>query len=247
MTLELKPLNLQKERAKKGYRPRLLVSLDGIQKHGKTHFSLTAPKYLFYLNFDKSSEEDVMARFDGQNIMLENYWPTDTSLEAGKVVWDRFEADFKDALATPEVRTIVIDTFTETRNVALQKTWGKTSQLGNKMMFSGPHQDLRALINQVYSTDKNLILVHKARKEYLNDAWSGGYELQGFGDTPFLVQTNLRMTREYDKEKVPHFKATVLDCSINIDIIGAELTDESCNFPTLATLIFPETELAEWE
>jgi hypothetical protein len=247
MTLKLQPLDMAAERKKSGYTPRIIANVQGIQKHGKTHFTLSAPKYLYYMNFDKSSEEDVMPKFDGQNIVKENYWPEDLTLEAGKVVWDRFVHNFGEALVTPEIRTIVIDTFTEVRNVALQKEYGKATQVGNKFLFGAPHQELRNLINRVYPTNKNLILVHKEKKEYVNDSWSGGYELQGFGDTPFLVQTNLHLTREKDKEGLYHFKCTVLDCSINIDIIGAELTDESCNFPTLATLIFPDTELSDWE
>jgi hypothetical protein len=165
------------------------------------------------------------------------------------VVWDRFKSDWNEARKDPEVKTIVVDTFTELRNVCLQKTYGKISQLGNQYLYGAPHQELRQLINDVYATHKNVLLIHKVKKEYKEGNWGGGYELQGFGDTPYLVQANIRMNRDADKEGRYHFKCTILDCSIGQgpDLIGAELSDEACNFPTLATLIFPDTSVEEWQ
>jgi hypothetical protein len=249
MPIELKPLNIKAQQKKAGYRPRILCNVEGIQKHGKSHFSLTAPKWLWYMNFDKISDEDILPKFDGQNIVVSQYWPEDLTKEAGQVVWDKFLADWKEAKSNPDIRTIVVDTFTEVRNVCLQKSFGKVAQLGNSFMYGGPHQELRQLINEVYTTNKNLILVHKEKKLYTDGNWKGDYELQGFADTPFLVQTNLRLSRTQDKDGRWHFNCTVLDCSIGQgpDLIGAELSDEACNFPTLATLIFPDTSIEDWQ
>ncbi len=238
--MKIKPLDVS------AYRPRIIANVEGIQKHGKSHFSLTAPKGLLYMNLDKSSKEDILPKFQGQLIQPVDYWPADQTKDEGKLVWDQFQADFKDALKTQEIRTIVIDTNTELRNLVLLAMYGKISQLGNQFMYGGPHQELRNLINLIYPTDKNLILIHKERKEYKNDSWTGEYELSGFGEVPYLVQVNLRLLRERDTDGIYHFKCKILDCSLDPNLIEMELTDELCNFPSLATAIFPNTKPEEW-
>lgn len=241
MAIKVTPLKLD------DYRRRVIMSLQGRQKEGKSHFSLTASKDLFYMNFDKISDEDVMPKFQGQMILPRDYWPESLTKEAGAKTWKVLDADFHDALSTDSIRTIVLDTFTELRNLALLSEYGKMTQLGNQFMYAGPHQKLRQLINDTYSTDKNVILIHKERKEYRNDSWTGDYEMMGFSETPFLVQANVRMSRRQDKDTGQQvFKCAVMDNSLNPDVIGVELEGEACNFPTLMTVIFPETSIEDW-
>jgi hypothetical protein len=245
--MEIKPLNVQNLRAGSGYIPRLILSLDGLAGSGKTTFALSAPKGIFYSNLDKSSAEDVLPKYDGQMILPKNYWHKVATQEEGARVWKEFESDFDDALSTDSVRTVVIDTFPEMRELLLLKYWGKMTQLGNKMMYAAPHQELKQLLNKIKMSNKNAVLIHSVGKVYENDSWNGEYEAEGFKGTPKEAQVIGKIKVELDKEKLPHFKLSITKCSQSIDLLGADLTDESCNFPTLATLIFPDTELSDWE
>jgi hypothetical protein len=102
-----------------------------------------------------------------------------------------------------------------------------------------------ALMREGYSYDKNIILLHKLKKQYVNESFSGKYERAGFNNTGFLVQANLEVYR--DGLDGP-FVLKILDCRQNSSIGGmeVELEDEFTGFPYLAQLVFPNTSEEDW-
>ena len=243
--MDYKPLNLT------GYVKRIIVNEWGEEKTGKSHFGLTGPKPLFYMNLDKVSGEDVLPKFVGQMVEARNYWTTEPDKEQGIMVRNRFMADWKEALHDGATRTIVVDTFTELRSLLLLAEYGKTLQVGNKFMYTPIHMHLRQLLNEAYTTPKNLILIHKARPKYVNGEATDILEMSGYSEVPYLVQTNVQTFREpvrsSDKVDYP-FGFRIINCSLNgkSDLINLEFVGAICNFQMLACAIFPGTTLEEW-
>jgi hypothetical protein len=223
--------------------PRLIVNLEGREKEGKTHFALTAPKPLAYLNFDKSSAEDVMRKFREQQIFAKNYWPTSTDQASYQVIWEMFRRDY-DALLQSDVRTIVLDTGTEIYNISRMAEFGKLTQV-MPHQYARVNSVFRQLFNDAYTTEKNIVIVHKKKKEYIENDWTGKWERSGFSETGFLVQINVECRR--DPQPPYDFVAQVLNCSLNGDLMGLELRNGMNSFPTLAQLAIPDSKPEDWQ
>ncbi len=111
----------------------------------------------------------------------------------------------------------------------------------------GPvNKEWRDLIREAYKHDKNLILLHKMKPQYINDKRTGEYERAGFSDTGFLVQINAQVYR-YAPEDGGEFVLSVTDCRQNPDIAGEEFEGDLCCFPFLAQMALPGVDPGMWE
>ena len=255
------------------YVRRIILNLMGRDKCGKSHFALTAPDWLLYCNFDKSSKEDVLQHpdFKGRFIETRDYWPEfiervptkgTPEIEANKAeakrVLDRYRDDVMDALATQQVRTIVIDTMTEERDVRLVEKYGKSEQLAfgdnAKYMYAPVHSDQHDFVKRLYTSDKNVILVHKQKKQYLNGEWTGGYELAGYYNIPYDVQVNVTMDYEIVGQSENGKPREDFVCTVGRGSLGAglrlkgvRLIGPLCNFQSLAMMVFPGTKVEDWK
>lgn len=259
---------------------RIIMAVQKRPKNGGTHFSLTVPGTVAYLNFDKESGEDVLPKFINKKpIAPKNYWLSKADMDGAdkkdvqdmaKAIIDEFEADFY-ALLKSDARSIVLDTETELNQYKRLADFGKLTQI-MPHHYASVNQWFRTLMDQVMYSDKNLVLLERSKKEYVNDSWSGGYDRAGFSEAPFLVQLNAAITRlEYPNENgVYPFEMTVVDSSQNANIKGLKLQSDpskpadwsmltgvdaadramtmqdQCNFPWLAVHVFPDTKLSDW-
>jgi hypothetical protein len=57
----------------------------------------------------------------------------------------------------------------------------------------------------------------------------------------------LRHGRRKEDGVPGEFFVEVLECRQNPDIVGEEYDGVMCSFPFMATQIFPDTEMEEWE
>ena len=258
---------------------RLILSVQKRQKHGGTHFALTAPAPIAYCNFDKDSAEDVLPKFAGRkHIVAKTYWldVNVTSASKGDIQAaatakvDEFQRDFEQLLVS-NVKTIILDTSTELYAYKRLADFGKLTQV--MPHHYGPvNQWFRTLLDGVSSTDKNIILLERRKKEYINDSWSGGYDRSGFSETPFLVQVNVKLERLQvaSANGVCPFELEVIDCSQNALVSGVRLQSDpsmpadwsiitgndgvdralmahdQASFPWLGVAVFPDTKLADW-
>ena len=229
---------------------RLMINVEAFQKTGKTSFIMTAPKPILYMNFDKSSEEDMGGRLAGQPIYIKNYWPASSEQDACKKTIDEFHSNYRDALSTASIRTIAIDTGSELWEMKRMADFGKLTQV-MPIQYSRANMWYRALFNDALQCNKNIIITHKLKKEYMDNDWSGKYEAQGFSQVPYLVHVSVRLSRE---EKPPYlFRLSVNECTQNALIKGMELTSDPrdlalnmVTFPWLAINVFPGTLLEDW-
>lgn len=221
---------------------RLIMSINGLEKQGKTHFALTAPGPVAYLDFDMGSE-GVLHKFTGDKDILVSTHdiPKDPSTDGGfnyDKAWKKFYNSFKKALEHPQVRSVVVDTGTEMWELLRMARFGKLTQV--KPHHYGPvNAEMQELIRMAYELDKNLILIHKMKQQYVDDKFNGKYEAAGFKNTPFLVQINAETSFEDGV-----FTLRVVDCRHDMGLAGMEL--EGCDFPTLAQFVFPDSDPDTW-
>lgn len=225
---------------------RIVAAVQGHEKQGKTRWALTAPGPLAYLNFDFGLE-GVVEEFESDKEIfrvdfdMECPPKTDKMAYYGKV-WDSFAARFKAALAHDSIRTIIVDTETEAWEAIRLAYFGQKDQI--MPHHYGPvNEEWATLFKKIYKTDKNLIFLRKMRAQYVKDKWNGLYEPAGFSKLNYLVQVIGEMV--YDEEK-REFYFEVKDSRINKALLGMKFRGETCNFPSVASLLF-DNEPEDWQ
>lgn len=235
--------------AVKGFTPvnkdiikRVIMAVDGVEKHGKTTFALTAPGPIAIINMDIGLE-GVVSKFPDKVIYeaVFNYRDV-TNKDEWEQMWLKVKEAWINALHSPTIRTVVADTATEMWELCRLARLGRLTQI--KPMHYGPvNAEFRDLIRESYDCGKNVILLHKQKREYIDDKATGRLERSGFGDTGYLVQCNVNVWRREGNV----YGLTVRDCRQNSDINEQEFEDPMNTFPFLASSIFPEVDMEYWE
>lgn len=227
---------------------RLIISSQGREKEGKTRFALTAPGPIAILNLDIGLE-GVVEQFVGDKeiwqkrlsapilppktepaVMIQQYLP----------LWEDFTTTYHNALAT--ARTVIVDSMTEAWEMLRLARFGKLTQV--MPTHYGPvNAEFNGLINAAYFSKANVIYIHREKDEYVNNARTGKLEFAGQKDIPFKVQVNLR---HYRDKQDGTFKVDVLNCRQNSALMGETLEEPLNVFSYLASLVYPDTDMADW-
>lgn len=223
---------------------RLIASLASLEKQGKTHFALTAPGPLAVFDFDNGLE-GVLNKFAKRKTIYVSEYKLGNSCDLNTYLanLDKFKREF---LATMKpgngIRSVLVDTATEMWELMRMARFGKLTQV-LPHNYGPVNAEFRELIRVAYTSDKNLLLLHKMKPEYVNDKSTGKVLRAGFGEIGFLVQVNIELRRDAELD----FTSTVKDCRQNEGIAGLELVGDMNNFPSLAQLVFPESNEEEWK
>lgn len=238
-------------------RPRegLTMVITALEKCGKTHFALTAPKPMALFNLDRNLSEFLKKIKDEDKLQIEFYHmelpkvskvsESDTlSHNDLKLNWIKFVEAYKHVLSLDEIRTVVIDTATDLWQYLRLVKFGKLKQV-NKYEYDIVNAIFKNLIKKAEDTDKNLLLLHKMKAEWVNESKTGNYERAGYGEVGYLAQTEVQLSKgwEYDEdgEKGERlFKVEVKSCSHNPDLEGQSFEGDLCNFPMLSSLVLGE-------
>ncbi len=218
---------------------RLIVVVQGHEKTGKTHFALTAPGPIGIFDLDIGTEGVVEKFATDKEIHLAEYavsFPYDQKV--AEKTWQQFRNDYKVILGGSGVRTGIIDNAVEAFELLRIAKLGRLQQV-MPHLYSGVNGEFRELLRMAYKSDTNLILIHKLRKQYVQEAWNGKYERAGFGDMGYLAQVIVETFREDDV-----FKLRVLDCRQNPMIKG--LVIEKPTFMKLALAVYPDSTEDQW-
>ena len=234
------------EASERGTRPRLIVAISGLEKQGKTHFGLSTPGPIAMFSTD-IGEEGVVSKFAGKEVYIMDidYGGEEGGQAAAQEEFARFKKAYLAMLRGNSVRTILFDTATEIWETLRMARFGALTQI-MPYMYGPVNKEYRDLIREAYNWDKNLILLHKMKSEYVNDKRTGEYVRSGFNDTGFLVQVNAQVWR-YEPSEGGEFVFSVKDCRQEPDLAGFDLEGEMCNFPSLAAMVLPEVDMGEWE
>ena len=212
----------------------MILGLYGEDKTCKTTLALTAPKPLRHMEFDLGGFNRAALRFNGdiKSGLIQSkkyimpmqalFEPQDVSpdkvtikssrqlLVGFKELWySEFLVDYYNYLKDPEVKTIVLDTFTmvwelchkmvlqEKQEVQIAALGGKPMppgfQLRDKLLqieYGDPGGRMRQLLYIAVAQDKNLVLTHHARDQYkkqlvgdkVEDIPTGKRERAGWGN-----------------------------------------------------------------
>jgi hypothetical protein len=245
------------------YPPRLVVSSDGGPDSGKTHFMLTAPRPLFILNVDYGLE-GVMdsSRFNLDRVEVADY-RLDKAMLTSKMaqaamarVAQQFVADYRSLLATHKQRiTIGLDTATEFWEIFRLADLGKLEQVP-PMRYTRVNRLFKDLINEVYRTPHNLVLLHHTKDKYesrLTDEGKevsvrvpGEIERMGFKGVEAAMQVVLAATRIKKPGKSPKYGFEVAKCRQRPAVEGERFEGQFATFASLATSVYPDTDEDDW-
>lgn len=238
---------------------RLVVAIDGMEKAGKTNFSLTAPGPIAFQALDIGTEgviekfqtNKVIHRAD-YGILVEKGDSQDMVMKKAAPVWDQFLADYKTVvvpkLKAGAVRTAIWDTGSEVWELQRLARLGKLTQV-MPHHYTALNLEYSNLLREIFDTPGNMIILHKLRAEWKDNPVTGKgqktgqFERAGFAGTGFLVQVNATTWRD---PKTGTFHLTVRDCRQNPAVAGLDLEDEMATFPWLGVHVFPDSDLSDW-
>ena len=232
------------EPAKRTGFKRLIISAEGLEKSGKTTFGLSAPGPIALFDLDIGTEGVVDKVLDAKKIIIASVNYRDaTNQTEWLAMWEKAKKAWYDALkaSIKEVRTLLGDTWTEMWELARLARFGKLTQV-MPHQYGPVNAEFRDMIKRAYDTEKNVILIHKQKEEYINDKNTGRMKRSGFGDIGYLVQVNLEVWRRKGE-----FGLTVKDCRQEASLAGEEFVDPMNTFPFLASQVYPGTSEEDWE
>ena len=128
-------------------KPRLIASVSGKEKHGKTSFALSAPGPIIYFNLD-FGQEGVIDKYSGDKDIYEKEYKF-TRLETADryvTLWTGFVTDFRAALQS-KARTIIIDTATEAWELVRLARFGKLAQVNQDKGGARSHANYWILLS----------------------------------------------------------------------------------------------------
>lgn len=236
---------------------RLVVASSSLEKTGKTHWALhTPPAPVALIDFDIGTEGVVNKRDHNRMIIHKEFNMIARKEIEGKVPRQQeYEDEWSDCLnairvcvASPLIRTLVIDTGSEAWELARLAEFGKLEQVKSHH-YGGINREYRRAIQMAYERKNlNLIVTHKVKKAYKDDKWDGkSYERSGFGDMAFAVQVNIEhFVDEGEDAEDDEFGIRVLNCRQRPELRGLELAGPLCSFAVLGRKVFPNSTKDDW-
>jgi hypothetical protein len=249
-------------------RRRLILSVEGLEKEGKTNFALTAPGPIGYMDYDVGLEGVVEKFLKGGHMgqpaktiyrrtnkdgSPNPYRSRHAKKAEAEAEWERFETDYYKLLGA--ARSTIVDTGSAAWELKRLAAFGKLTQV-MPHHYVGANDEFRQLVNDAYDGHSNLIFLHKRKAEWKEGKdgkgqKTGNFERSGFAEMGFLVQANLvayRLdpnAREFDGDL--GFRLYIRDCRQNPELSGMTLMNDMITFQNLAMLIEPDSDPAEWE
>lgn len=206
---------------------RLIASVMGQAKTGKTHFCLTAPAPIIFFNIDLGTE-GVVGKFqtgsDTQEAKQVFVYNIRVPKGESKDVYERMWQELKQRMETAyklHSGTVVCDTGSEAYELCRLAYFGKLTQV-LPHHYQVVNNDWREFMRMAYDSQMNTLLIHKVKPKYVNNVRTTEYEIAGMGEIPYLVQANLSTFRE-DTEEGQQFGLTVTDCRQNASLSGTVL------------------------
>jgi hypothetical protein len=233
---------------------RLILAIDADEKCGKTHFALTAPGPISYIDTDlgldgvvQKFQNDKKIWVSSQTVNIDQIAqlnPNEASAAAEKVQRN-IDRAYKAALGV--ARTIVIDNASDLWEIDRLAELGKLDKVLARE-YGPVNRKYKSRIQAARAQGTtNLILIHQVKDEYLKNERTGKKKRSGFAATGYLVDANAFMYKVASEPIPDRFHMTITDSRHNpeaeqLDISGTDLT-----FQTLAQIIFPDSKLEDWQ
>lgn len=227
----------------------IVISLTGKEKHGKSHFALTAPGPIAYFDFDRRLKH-LLPKFPDKVILHREVafpYPSKIAGATGPVemnqkkyidLWNDFLAKWETAANNSEVKTTVVDTGTALWELLRLAYFGKLSQV-KAIHYGDANNAMEELVADYRKSGKNLILIHRFTDEFADDKPTGRLKRKGYNAIGYCVDTNLEI--EWDNTvqedgSIVGPRLRVIDFGDDMTWSGSEFTGDMVNFDTVAGL-----------
>lgn len=229
--------------------PRMIVSVEGMEGSGKSRFALTAPRPLWWLDFDFGLEGvDGADRVDVRhefNVMAAEWMAPDAARRHMQETVRGFIEVFRDGIG--KARTMVVDTFTA--------AWAAQRVGHPDDKYADLEQEFLGLLRLAYACPStNVILIHHMKKDWkrTSDGKSypaGTWSRDGMDGIANVVQlaTRQRFVPPVPEQRAGEFvtqaavagrfETDILKCRDNIGLMGQTLP--GMDFPTLCAMVAP--------
>lgn len=217
---------------------RLICSVEGHPRTGKTHFALGGPEPILYIGMD-SGGEGLLQKFRLKGKHILDIWlkpPAGLSQSEYQEAWVKAKHAISECISYGE-GTLVIDTDTEVYALARLAHFGKLTQV--MPHHYGPvYAEMRDMVRRAYERPKlNVVYIYKTKPVYLNDHRTDQYEIDGYSGMRYEVQANLLARRTQQPNKPPRFEIHVQDCRQNPAVIGQSYGGEFMNLEFLLGMV----------
>lgn len=243
--------------------PRLVLSLDALDKEGKTHYALmTTPGPVRVISNDTGTEiiaQKARAKGRDVRVMYLDMPDPDPKVIAARDVdvedltqwraeWNRAQAAILAIGRDKKVKTLVIDTAGKLWNLCLLAHFGKMKKIAQHLREE-PNSAFYKMLWDLYKSreDLNILLLHLMKKQYAPNSkgeneWNGQYERQGWNQIGGYVDLTLRSgydgTRKMFYTEVDGSRAT----RFGSELSGRRWYGTDNTFSNLGFEVFPETE-----
>ena len=199
---------------------RLVCSIEGLDKTGKSHLAMSAPGPIAYIDLDIGTE-GVVQKCEKEYLLYKVEQPKQLGSSAElmdkfKDVWSDVQTQIASALKLGE-GTLVIDTFTEVYDICRLSHFGKMAQV-EPHRYGVCYADMREIIRLANASKMNVILLHRMGLDFK----TGELTFQGWKQVPSEVQAVLR-TQRSDTDMGPVFSAEVRTCRHKPELMGKVL------------------------
>jgi hypothetical protein len=208
---------------------RMIVSVAGLEKSGKTRFALTAPEPIYFLNLDGGTE-GVIEQFSAKQITVAGIAIPDAApQQTYKDIWEEYKKLVRACFAQQQ-GTVVIDTGTREYTLGQLAHFGRMQ--GNNRYKYGPiYDEIKTLIRAAYeSGNMNAIWLHRMKPQYVGESWNGIWIPDTMRDTKYEVQANFETFKVHDESGNVRFGLKVTDCRKNANLEGATFWDNEVDF-----------------
>ena len=199
---------------------RLVCSIEGLDKTGKSHLAMSAPGPIVYVDLDVGTE-GVIQKCQQDYLIYKVEQPkrlgsSGELMDKFKDVWNDIQTQVASALSIGS-GTLVIDTFTELYDICRLAHFGKMAQV-QPHQYSVCYADMREIIRLANASKMNVILLHRMGADFN----TGELTFQGWKQVPSEVQAVLR-TQRSDTDSGPVFSAEVRTCRHKPEMMGKVL------------------------
>lgn len=216
-----------------GIIPRLIASVEGKQGSGKTHFALTAPDPIAFINLDRG-DEGVIEKFGDKKISTAYIRPVGTEEGAKQQMKIFSEAyDYSVLSEESEFRTVIVDTNSVLWELLRMSLFGSLKAMPTNYME--PNLKMANIARKAAESDKHVIFLHRLKEEWGAKGPTGNFVFSGHKEMPYLVQAVIRLERGDSNPE--DYNAVITRCRHNTALIGRKFPKPVCSFPMVASTI----------
>lgn len=207
---------------------RLIMSVWGREKQGKTAFALSAPAPIYVFDLDRRLD-GPRRLYPTKNIMAKKYRdPLLGGIADHEKIYEEFLGDLREAVRYLKEGTVVIDPVTQVwtmvQSVYVEKVRKQKSEEGKKFMtfdYALANRHFQEVIEVLKDNPSiNIVLISRAEEAYDQGGQrTGTYRIQSHKSVPYMVDMTLRC----EKTKEGVFQVVIEESGIASAIPGLVL------------------------